>query len=78
VPVYIACQAAIEKMESYSQTLHGVKQRGENKRQSENDSEMKTVSYVKGSENRQEMVQTDKEERIDQGECFEFRVKLMQ
>jgi len=33
-----------------------------------NDSEMKTVSRVKGPENRLELLQTDKEERNDKRE----------
>jgi len=36
----------------------GVNERGENERQGENDCDIKTVSQVKGPENRQELVQT--------------------
>jgi len=45
-------------MEAYPLTLQGVDERCENERQGENDCEMKTVSRVKGPENRQELVQT--------------------
>jgi len=46
-----ACQAAITAI-----TDTGVDERCENERRGENDCEMKTVSRVKGSENRQELV----------------------
>jgi len=39
--------------------------------------EMKSVSLVNGPENRQELVQKTKEERIVQEKSSEFRVKLM-
>jgi len=44
----------------------------------ENDYEMKTVSRVKGPENRQELVQTRlRRKRLFKKKDFEFRVKLM-
>jgi len=56
----------------------GVNERGKNDRQNENDIEMKTVSYVKGPENRQELVQTRlRRKGVVKEKDFEFRVKLM-
>jgi len=51
-----ACQAAITDGGLFTDTV--VNERCENERQGENDCEMKTVSRVKGPENRQELVQT--------------------
>jgi len=51
-----ACQAAITDGGLFTDI--GVDERCENERQGENDCEMKTVSRVKGPENRQEIVQT--------------------
>jgi len=50
--MYKACQAAITDGGLFTDT--GVEERGENKRQSENDCEMKTVSRVKVPEKRQD------------------------
>jgi len=47
--LYKACQAAITDRDLLTDT--GVDERGENEWQSENDSEMKTVSQVNGPEN---------------------------
>jgi len=56
----------------------GLHERGENERQSENDCEMKTVSYVKGPENRQELVQIRlRRKGLSKDKRFEFKVKLM-
>jgi len=54
----------------------GVDERCDNERQGENDCEMKTVSRVKGPENRQELVQT-RLQGLFKKKSFEFRVKLM-
>jgi len=51
-----ACQAAITDGGFFTGT--GVDERCEHERRGENDCEMKTVSRVKGPENRQELVQT--------------------
>ena len=48
----LECQAAIADGGFFTDT--GVDERCENEWQSENDNEMKTVSQVKGPENRQE------------------------
>jgi len=53
---YKACQAARTDGGLFTDT--GVDDRCENVQQGENDCEMKTVSRVKGPENRQELVQT--------------------
>jgi len=72
--LYKFCQAA--ETDGGLFTDIGVNKRGENERRSENNCEMKTVSFVKVPENRQELVQKTKEERIVERESFEFRVKL--
>jgi len=72
--LYNACQAAITDGGLFTDT--GVNERGENERQSENDSEMKTVSYVKWPENRQELVQTRlRRKRWFKEKCFELRLQ---
>jgi len=55
--LYKACQAAVTDGGLFTDT--SLNERGENKRLSENDSEMKAVSWVKGPENWQELLQTD-------------------
>jgi len=70
------CQAAITDGGLFTDT--GVDERSENERQGENDCEMKTVSRVKGPENRQELVQTSlRRKGLFKKKGFEFRVKLM-
>jgi len=51
-----SCQAAIT--DGGLLTDSGVDERGDNERESEHDCEMKTVSRVKGPENRQDLVLT--------------------
>jgi len=71
-----ACQAAITDGGLFADT--GVDERCENERQGENDCEMKTVSRVKGPENRQELVQTRlRRKGLFKEKKFEFRVKLV-
>jgi len=69
--LYKVCQAAITVGGLFTDT--GVDERGENKRQSENDCEMKTVSLSSRGQlvNRQELVQT----RLRRKEVFQ-RVKF--
>jgi len=74
--LYKACQAARTDGVLFTDT--GEDEWGENERQSENDYEMKTVSWVKGPENRQELVQTWlRRKGLFKEKSFEFRVKLM-
>jgi len=71
-----ACHAAITDGGLFTDT--GIDERGENGRQGENDCETKTVSRVKGTENRQELVQTRlRRKGLFKEKRFEFRVKLM-
>jgi len=65
--LYKACQAAITDGGLFTDTGVAYMNEVKNERQSENDNEMKTVSYFKGPDNRQELVQTrHKKERIAQ------------
>jgi len=71
--LHIACQA-----DGVLFTDTGVDERWENERQGENDYDMKTVSRVKGPEDRQELVQTRlRRKGWFKMKGFEFRVKLM-
>jgi len=75
--LYKACQAARTDGGLFTDT--GEDERCENERQGENDYEMKTVSWVKGPENRQELVQTRlRRKGLFKEKRFELRVKLMQ
>jgi len=70
-----ACQAAITDGGLFTDT--GVDERCENERQGENDCEKKTVSRVKGPENRQELVETRlRRKGLFKKKGFEFRVKI--
>jgi len=71
-----ACQAAVTDRGLFADT--GIDERCENERHDETDCEMKTVSIVKGPENRQELVQTRlRREELFKKKGFEFIVKQM-
>jgi len=71
-----AWQAALTDGGLFTDT--GIDERCENERQGENDYKMKTVSRVKGPENRQQLVQTRlRRKGLFKKKGFEFRVKLM-
>jgi len=75
-PLTIVKEAAITDGGLFTDT--GVDEQCENERQGENDYEIKTVSRVKGPENRQELVQTRlRRKELFKKKGFEFRVKLM-
>jgi len=70
--------AEVPKTDECLFTDTGLNERGENERQCENDSEMKTVSYVKGPENQQELMRTRlRRKGVFKEKRLEFRVKLM-
>jgi len=70
--LFKACEAARTDGSFFADT--GLNERGENEWQSETNNDMKTVSYVKGPENKSWYKQIE-EEITDHKERFKFRVK---